>query len=53
MAQENKEENENKYQKRMTEMDKKDQDKKKTETVNLDDGDDFMKGLKTFGTDDI
>ena len=30
-------------------MDKKD---KKKENVVLDDGDDFMKGLKTFGTDD-
>ena len=47
MAQENKEENEEKYQKRVTEVQKKDQSK-----IVLDDGDDFLKGMKTFGTDD-
>ena len=51
MAEENKEENENKYLKRITELDKK--DKKKDEVVNMDDGDDWLKGMKTFGTDDI
>lgn len=50
MAQENKEENEDKYQKRLTEMDKK--DKKKVPEVVMDDGDDWLKGMKTFGTDD-
>jgi hypothetical protein len=44
MAAESKEENEGKYQKRVKEMDKK-------EDVNLDDGDDFLKGLKTFGVE--
>jgi len=48
MAQENADENEDKYQKRVTEIEKKD----KKPAVNMDDGDDFMKGLKTFGTDD-
>lgn len=48
MEKENKEENENKYQKRVTELDKKD---KKPE-LNMDDGDDFLKGIKTFGADD-
>ena len=47
MAQENKDENEEKYQKRVTEVQKKDQSK-----IVLDDGDDFLKGMKTFGTDD-
>ena len=49
MENENKQENEDKYQKRLTELDKKD---KKKETVVMDDGDDFLKGMKTFGTDD-
>ena len=52
MAQDNKEENENKYQKRITELDKKEK-KKPDEVVNMDDGDDWLKGMKTYGTDDI
>ena len=48
MAQENKEENEEKYQKRVTEVQKKD----KSKAIVMDDGDDFLKGMKTFGTDD-
>jgi hypothetical protein len=49
MAQDNKDENENKYQRRVTEMEKKEKSKP---TVNMEDGDDFLKGMKTFGTDD-
>jgi hypothetical protein len=46
MAQENKDENESKYQKRAAELDQKDKG------VVLDDGDDFLKGMKTFSTND-
>ena len=49
MAQDNKDENESKYQRRVTEMEKKEKSKP---TVNMEDGDDFLKGMKTFGTDD-
>lgn len=45
MAHDAKEENEEKYQKRVTEVAKKDK-------IVMDDGDDFLKGMKTFGTDD-
>ena len=44
MAAESKEENEKNYQKRVADMDKK-------EAINMDDGDDFLKGMKTFGID--
>jgi S-adenosylhomocysteine hydrolase len=48
MEKESKEENESKYQKRVEELNKKD----KNAPIVLDDGDDFLKGMKTFGTDD-
>ena len=41
-------ENEANYNKRVDQLNKKD---KKTEVI-LDDGDDFLKGLKTYGEDD-
>jgi hypothetical protein len=45
MEEESKRDGEAAFKKRSAEMEKKNE-------VNLDDGDDFLKGLKTFGADD-
>ena len=44
------EEKEAAFQKRSDQIEKR--DKQKVEELNTDDGDDFLKGLKTFGTND-
>lgn len=51
MKEENKVENESNYQRRLTEIDEK--DKKKKNEVNMDDGEDWLKGIKTAKPDEF
>ena len=51
MKEDDKAENEQNYQRRATELEQK--DKKKKEEINMDDGDDWLKGLKTAKADEF
>jgi hypothetical protein len=50
IAEESKTENEQNYQRRLTEMDSKDKNKKTN--INMDDGDDWLQGIKTSKADE-